>query len=67
MHGEGAERILNISRENVAPKAVDFISQEAVRFLQGERTDQTTDGFLTEWELLQRKAESGIQMGGAYP
>ena len=57
MSGEGIESVLNIMRENLAPDAVDAMSQEVVRFSQFKRIERTMD-------IRRRRVESKVQMGG---
>ena len=64
---DSADQILNISRENFAPGAVDSAYQEVVWYFAIRRTNRTMDVSRAEFDLLRRKAESKMQMGGANP
>ena len=47
--------------------AADSAYREVSRFLQFERTPRTMDEYLARLDLLRRKVESKMQMGGASP
>ena len=57
-NGDGTNRIMNISREDSAPRAVGPVFQEVARFPRVKRTDQRTDGLLLEFDLLRRMVKS---------
>ena len=65
--GDDAEKISTISRDYFAPEAAGSAHRKAVRVLQSKRADQTLDLYLVEVDLLRRKAESKMQMGGPRP
>ena len=67
VNSDEAERIRSILNDYSAPDAVDSIYRELTRFFQCKRTDQTMDVFLAELDLLRRKAESRMQIGGGVP
>ena len=50
-----------------APDKVHSINQGVGRFLQFRRAGQTIDGYIVEFDLLRRKAEPGMQIGGGFP
>ena len=56
-----------IPRNYVAPEASDSAYQEGVRFSQFERPGRRTDEYSVQFYLLRRKAESEMQMSGAFP
>lgn len=60
----GAERILAILEDYFASDAVDLVYREAARLM---RADQTTAGFRVEFDMLRRRAKSGMQTGGGVP
>ena len=64
---DGANRILSILEDYVAPAAVDSVYQEVARFLQSAQKNEKTDVYLVEFDSLRRKAESKMQMGGGLP
>ena len=66
MNGDGAEEISNISLGHFALEAADSVFQEVGRFSQFRRTDPMTDVFLVEIDLPRGKADSRMQMGGAF-
>ena len=67
MDGAGAEEILTILRDHLAPEAADSAYRGVVRFLQFKRAGLTIDVHTVGFDLLRRNAESKMQMGGAAP
>ena len=67
MGGDGADQISNISRGCVAPGTDGPVCQAVARLLRNSRTDQTTDVFWLEVDVLRREAEFETQLGGAPP
>ena len=63
--GDGADKILNISREYFAPGAADSEYLEVARLSLFKRTDQKQGIPVVESDLLRRKAEFRMLMGGA--
>ena len=47
--------------------AMDSVYPEVVRFSQFKRTDRTMNEYLALFDLLHRKAESKMEMGGPFP
>ena len=64
---EGATKILRVPNDYFAPGAVDTINRVIARLLQFKRTAQTLDEYLVRHDLLRRKAESRMHMGGSPP
>ena len=56
-----------ISRNYMAPRAADSIYQEVARFAKFRRGGQTVDGYIAEYDLLQRKAGPKMMMGAGAP
>ena len=67
MDQEVMMRIMQLLRDYFAPAAADAANQEVARFLHFESTGQTMDGYTARCDLLRRKAESKMQMGGDFP
>ena len=67
VNNDGAERIVTILKDYIAPDAADSVDQEVARFLQSKRPGRTMDVHLAEFDLLRRKAESKMQMSGPRP
>ena len=59
----GAAQILQIVRGHFAPDAVAAVFQEIASFLRLRRTDQSTEAFLIESDVLRHTAESRIRIG----
>ena len=57
--------VASILLEYFAPDAVGNILLKVARFLQGRRTDRTTDMVRAEFDISRRKAEPKVQIGGA--
>ena len=64
MDQEGAMEIMELSRHY---GTVGSVYREVARFLQLKRTAQTIDGNSARSDLLRRKAESKMQIGGPFP
>ena len=64
LYNGGAQKILQISHERLAPNAVDAIHREVVRFLHFVRADQKMEASWLEFDVLRRKSESRMAMGG---
>ena len=54
-------------RDFVVPDALDMAPQDVARPLYFKRAAPTTGDYLVKFDLLRRKAESRMQMGGAFP
>ena len=63
---DGVAKILEISRNYFAPEAADAIRQQVVRYVRLRRTDQPIDGYIAEYDLLCRTAESEMEMGAGF-
>ena len=55
LSGDGADQILNILREYLAPGAVDAVYQQVLRLLQLKGTDRAMDVFRAVFDALRRK------------
>ena len=66
-HHDGVARIMEILRSYLAPEAADAIHQQVVRFAHYRRSDLSIDEYTAEFDLLQRKAESKMEMGAGIP
>ena len=66
-NNDGAGHIVNTWRIYFAPDTAGPIYQEVARFLQFRRTDQPTDRYTVEFDLLRCKAEPKMQMGAGFP
>ena len=55
LNGDGADQILNILREYLAPGAVDAVYQQVLRLLQLKGTDRAMDVFRAVFDALRRK------------
>ena len=64
---DGAEQILRILREYFAPDAIDSISQEIVKSMFFERTEQTMDTYIMEFGMLRGEAGSRLLLGPGFP
>ena len=54
--GDGVSTILNYSRNNFAPGAVDAIRRRVMRFTRFRRAHQSAAEYVAEYDLLRRKA-----------
>ena len=61
------QRILAILRERSVPAAIDSIYQDVVKFTNSERTDQSANTYLMEFDMLREKAESRMVIGSGGP
>ena len=52
-------------RDYLAPDAVDSVNREIARFLQFTRTAPIMGEYLAHFDLLRRKGEPKMQIGGA--
>ena len=66
-NSDGAERISRISRERLAPDAIDSIFQNVVKVMYFKRTDQKMDMHVMVFEMLREKAESRMLMRSGFP
>ena len=64
---DGAEHIVETLRQYFAPETVNSIKPEVARLPQFRRKEQTIDGNIVEFYLLQRKGESKMRMGAGLP
>ena len=60
-------KVLQKFRYYLAPDAPDLAYQNAARFLRFRRTAQLRGDYLVKFDLLRRKTEARMQMGGAFP
>ena len=66
-NNNGVGRALAIVRDCLVPGVVNSVYQEVARFLRFKRADRSADAFLVGFDLLRRKAEFKVQMGGGFP
>ena len=66
MQREDVETILEASRNYLQPDALGHDYQQVAKFLRRKRTDQTLERYLREFDVLPRKAEANVVMGGAF-
>ena len=64
---EDAEHILRILRKYFQLDSLDHINRQVAKFSRYERTDQTTERYLLELEVLRRRAEARDAIGGPFP
>ena len=64
---DGVARILEIFRGYFDPEAAGATPQQEMRFTQRRRAKQSTDEFIAEFDLVQRKAESKMETGAGFP
>ena len=62
----GGGRIVDISRNYFAPQVAAFIYRGVVCPLHFRRTGPTADGYIREFDLIGRRAESEVQMGAGF-
>ena len=67
MEPDAAAKALQISRDYVAPDALDMAYQGVARSWHFERAAQWMDDYLAKSDLLLRKAEPRGHTGGASP
>ena len=65
-NADGALRKLGILRNYFDPDAADSKNQEVARVMQFRRTDRNVDGYIAEYDLLRRKAESERGAGAGF-
>ena len=65
--GDGVSTILNISRNNFAPGAVDAIRRRVMRFMRFRRAHQPAAEYIAEYDPLCRKAEPQMETGSWRP
>ena len=63
----GVAQILKILRERFAPDAINSVFLDVVKFLYFKRTQQNMDTYLSEFDMLQEKAEARLPMGSGPP
>ena len=66
-NNDGAEQILNISRNGFAPDKVDRIFQDVAKFPFCKRTTQDMDTFKLEFDISRQKAEARMSKGTGLP
>ena len=66
-HGDGVTRILDNLRRGSAPEAADAIRQQLARFTNYRRTGQSAHGYIAEFFLTRKKAESKMDAGAGFP
>ena len=64
---DGAEHIWQILTERFAPDAIDSILHAMAKFMHFKRTGQDMGTYLIEFDMLRRKAEARMIMGGGFP
>ena len=64
--GVGTE-VLRNSGNCFPPGPLDMVSQDVARFPPFRRAAQATDEYLAKLDLLRRRSEARMQMGGALP
>ena len=57
-NNDGVRQVLRILLERQAPDAIDAICQEVAKFMNFERTDQTTDAYLMEFDVSREAADA---------
>ena len=67
MHPDGVMEIMQLLNGYFAPDAADSVYQEVACLLRFEQTAQTVDEHLVRFDPLSGKAESKMQMDGAFP
>ena len=67
MEGVEVAEVLQVLKQYLLPDASDHAYQDVWEPHQHKRTDQTTDRFLLEFDLLRTKAERKIQEGFQFP
>ena len=67
MNDECAQRILAILRVQSAPRADDAIYEEVVRLSRYKRLGPTMDAYLLEPDVLRRKSDARMVIGGGVP
>ena len=55
-NSDGAEQILEISRERFAPDAVDSVSRDVAKFMYFKLSGQIMGTYLLEFDMLRQKA-----------
>ena len=58
-HGDGATRIVDMSRNYFAPEAADAIRQQVAQFVTYRVSGQSIYGYIAECGLLEWRAEPG--------
>ena len=64
---DGAEQILEIPRERLAPDAIDTEFQDVATLMGSKRTDQDMDTYLLKFDMSRQKAETRMLMGAGFP
>ena len=64
---DGAGQISEVSRERVAPDAIDSILRGVAKFLFFRRTDQGAETYLMEFDIWRQKAEARMITGAGFP
>ena len=64
---DGAEQILSILRNRLAPDKADCVFQDITKFLYFKRTTQDMDTSLLEFDMLRQRAEARFNMGTGFP